>query len=171
MLLTSVGRFPRRCQMATVSKLAVIVAQYGADVSACVASQGEGPYEILQQSEHETPGQLSSRVRERLAHLVEAGCHIDSASFVARTGFDVRDVMSVAGLLRGLVAAMVTVGAGQVHLHAEPRDLQTGYALTALADAISEQLHGTGVALATDFVSGTSSSPRGRTRAASSASR
>jgi hypothetical protein len=165
------GDFPRRWQMAQVSKLAVIVAQYGADVSACVASHAEGPYEILQQAERETPGQLATRVRERLSHLVELGCRIDSASFVARTGFEVRDVMSVAGLLRGLVAAMVAMGAGQVHLHAEPSDLQTGYALTALADAISEQLHGTGVALATEFVVPPASHSTARPRLGPSAAR
>lgn len=157
--------------MATVSKLAVIVAQYGADLSACVASHADGPYEILQQVEQETPGQLATRVRERLAHLTESGCRIHSASFVARNAFDVRDVMSMAGLLRGLVAAMVAVGAGQVHLHAEPRDLQTGYALTALADAISEQLHGTGVALATEFVKAPGNAGKGRPQVAPAASR
>jgi len=160
--------FLRRWQMAVVSKLAVVVAQYGADVSACVASHLGAPHEVLQQAEHETPGQLSTRVRERLAHLVDAGCRIESASFVARTDFEVRDVMAVAGLLRTLVAAVVAVGAGQVHLHADPRDLQTGYALTALADAITEQLHGTGVALATEFVSRPLGSSRGHSTAASS---
>lgn len=155
--------------MAAVSKLAVIVAQFGADVSACIASQADAPYEILQQQEHETPAQLSGRVRDWLAHLVDSGCLIESASFVARPNFDVRDVMSVAGLLRSLVATMVAVGAGQVHLHAVPRDLQTGYALTALADAISEQLHGTGVELATDFVPAPGLSTKSKPQLASAA--
>jgi hypothetical protein len=41
---------------------------------------------------------------------------------------------------------MVAAGTVQVHLHAEPHDLQTRYALTALAEAMTEQLEGTGVA-------------------------
>ena len=140
--------------MATVGKLAVVVAQYGADVSACVASQGqEGTVEIVQQAADETSTQLTSRVRELLSRLVGAGYRVHSASFVARGGFDVRDVMATAGLLRGLVATMVAVGAGQVHIHAETPDVQTRYALTALTNAILEQLRGTGVEFHTDFIS------------------
>lgn len=137
--------------MATVSKLAVIVAQHGADVSSCLVRQGDGPYEVVTQEAEETPSQLAHRVRDRLAHLAEAGCRVHSASFVARADFDVRDVLAAAGLVRSLVAAMVAVGAGQVHLYAQPSDLQTRYAITALADAINEQLQGTGVALHTDL--------------------
>jgi len=131
--------------MATASKLAVVVAQYGADVPTCVATQPEASCELVQQAQDETPGQLTARVRERLATLATDGARIHTASFVARKGFDVRDVMAAAGLLRGLVSAMVAAGTVQVHLHAEPSDLQTRYALTALAEAMTQQLEGTGV--------------------------
>lgn len=136
--------------MASVGKLSVIVAQYGADVSACsaTANSGEGACEVLQQRHDESPTQLTSRVRSRLTVLSQSGCHIQHARFIARKGFDVRDVMAAAGLLRGLVSAMVAAGTAHVHLHAEPSDLQTRYALTALAEAMADQLHGTGV----DFV-------------------
>jgi hypothetical protein len=70
---------------------------------------------------------------------------------VARGGFDVRDVMATAGLLRGLVTSMVAVGAGHVHICAAAGDVHTRYALTALADALSEQLHGSGVEFHTNF--------------------
>jgi hypothetical protein len=139
--------------MATVGKLAVVVAQYGADVSACVASEADGEaVEVVQQAADETGAQLTTRVRERLSRLVSAGYRVHSASFVARGGFDVRDVMATAGLLRGLVASMVAVGAGHVHIRAAAGDVHTRYALTALTDAISEQLHGTGVEFHTDFM-------------------
>jgi hypothetical protein len=135
--------------MATASKLEVVVAQYGADVAACVAAHAEAPSELVQQASDETPGQLMARVRERLATLAISGARIHTASFIARKGFDVRDVMAAAGLLRGLVSAMVAAGTVQVHLHAEPNDLQTRYALTALAEAMTEQLEGTGVEFVT----------------------
>jgi hypothetical protein len=140
--------------MATVGKLSVIVAQYGADISVCsaAASAAEGACELLQQKHDETPTQLTSRVRARLAALAGAGQCLHSARFVARKGFDVRDVMAAAGLLRGLVSAMVAAGTAQVHLHAEPSDLQTRYALTALGDAMREQLQGTGVDFVTHLV-------------------
>jgi hypothetical protein len=139
--------------MATVGKLAVVVAQYGADVSACLASEEQGgAVEVVQQTADETPTHFTGRVRELLSRLVSAGYCVHSASFVARSGFDVRDVMATAGLLRGLVGAMVAVGAGHVHIRAAAGDTQTRYALTALTDAISEQLHGTGVEFHTDFV-------------------
>ncbi len=132
-------------QMASAGKLAVVVAQYGADVAACVAAHAEAPAEIVQQESHESAGQLSARVRERLAALATGGARIHSAAFIARKGFDVRDVMAAAGLVRGLVSAMVAAGTAQVHLHAEPSDMQTQYALTALAEAMNEELEGTGV--------------------------
>jgi hypothetical protein len=144
------GAIPvRGWQMATASKLGVVVAQYGADVAVCLAAQAEGPSEIVQQASEETAGQLMARVRERLADLTTGGARIQTASFVARKGFDVRDVMAAAGVLRGLVSTMVAAGTAQVHLHAEPSDLQTRYALTALAEAMSEQLEGTGVEFVT----------------------
>jgi hypothetical protein len=133
--------------MATAGKLAVVVAQYGADVAACVAAHAEAPDEIVQQASHESASQLSARVRERLAALVTNGARIHSASFIARKGSNVRDVMAAAGLVRGLVSAMVAAGTAQVHLHAEPSDVQTQYALTALAEAMNEELEGTGVEL------------------------
>jgi hypothetical protein len=139
--------------MATVDKLAVVVAQYGADVAACVASEGvDACVELVQQAADETGAQLNTRVKECLARLVSAGHRVHSAIFVARGGFEVRDVMATAGLLRGLVASMVAVGAGHVHIRAAAGDLHTRYALTALTDAISEQLHGSGVEFHTDFV-------------------
>ena len=134
--------------MATVGKLSVVVAQYGADVSVCAAAANPGEYELLQQRHDETPTQLTSRVRARLADLSRSGFRIHHARFVARKGFDVRDVMAAAGLLRGLVSAMVAAGTAHVHLHAEPSDVRSHYALTALAEAMADQLHGTGV----DFI-------------------
>src|SRR5262245_49716840 len=110
--------------MATVGKLSVIVAQYGADVSVCSAAANTGDFELLQQRHDETPTQLTSRVRARLADLSRSGFRIHHARFVARKGFDVRDVMAAAGLLRGLVSAMVAAGTAHVHLHAEPSDVQ-----------------------------------------------
>jgi hypothetical protein len=135
--------------MATVSKLSVIVAQFGADVSVCHATHAaDGVQEVVQQTQEETATQLTSRVRARLAELADASRRVHNARFIVRKGFDVRDVMAAAGLLRGLVSAMVTAGTAQVHVHAEPSDLQTHYALTALAEAMRDQLQGTGV----DFV-------------------
>jgi hypothetical protein len=131
--------------MATASKLGVVVAQYGADVAACLGAHADASSELVQQASDETPGQLMARVRERLAALATSGARIHTATFIARRGFDVRDVMAAAGLLRGLVSAMVAAGTVQVHMHAEPSDLQTRYALTALAEAMSEQLEGTDV--------------------------
>ena len=141
------GETPKGWHMATVSRLAVVVAQHGADVSACVGQHADG-LELLQQEPGETPTQLTSRVRGRLSALAGAGFRIDTARFIARSGFEARDVMAAAGLVRGLVSAMVAAGTAQVHLHAQPNDTQTRYALTALAEAMTEELQGTGV----DFI-------------------
>jgi hypothetical protein len=141
--------------MATVSKLSVIVAQFGADVSVCGAATHLAEAILVEQKPDETATQLTSRVRARLAELAGAGRRVHDARFVVRKGFDVRDVMAAAGLLRGLVSAMVAAGTAQVHLHAEPSDLQTRYALTALGDAMRDQLQGTGVDFVTHLASPT----------------
>ena len=152
--------------MATASKLAVVVAQYGADVATCVAAQPDAPCELVQQAHDETPGQLTARVRERLAALATHGTRIHTARFVARKGFDVRDVMAAVGLLRGLVSAMVAAGTVQVHLHAEASDLQTRYALTALAEAMTDQLEGTGVEFVAHLENASAERPARRPEAA-----
>jgi hypothetical protein len=139
-------------QMASMQSVAVIVAQAGADVCGHVeAAQGHGTVELLQQSSGESETQLSQRLRSRLSALHANGTKVSTASFVARGGFGMEDVLSAASLVRGMVALMVTVGAGTVRLHASPRDRQAEVALTALTEALEEQLRGTGVALEADL--------------------
>lgn len=128
------------------NRISVIVAQDGADLSDCVPHyQLDSAVEVFQQRPQETATLLSQRIRSRLGELVRGGVIIEDARLVAKRTLDVQDVMSAATLLRGLVAAMVAVGAGHVYLHAAPRDAHAGFALTALADAIGDQLRGTGV--------------------------
>lgn len=134
--------------MATIQHVAVIVAQSGADVARHVAAASpNASLEVFQQVSGESDSQLFQRLRSRLSALNATGMRIQTASFVARSGFNSDEVLGAAGLVRGLVALMVAVGAGTVRLHAAPGDRQAQVALTALTDALTEQLRGTGVTL------------------------
>jgi hypothetical protein len=149
--------------MATMQHVAVIVAQSGADVACHVdAAPPDTAVEVFQQANGETQTQLFQRLRSRLSALSASGVRVESAAFVAKAGFDSDEVLHAAGLVRGLVALMVAVGAGKVRLHALPRDRQAEVALTALTDALVEQLRGTGVSLESAPVRIASSSSGGR---------
>jgi hypothetical protein len=134
--------------MATAQLVTVIVAQAGADVARHVeAARPDLAVEVFQQTAGETETQLFQRLRSRLSALNANGVRVESASFIGKNGFDSDDVLGAAGLVRGLVALMVAVGAGSVRLHASPRDRRAEVALAALTDALAEQLRGTGVSL------------------------
>lgn len=141
--------------MATMQHVAVIVAQSGADVARHVATAPENAaLEVFQQLSGESDSQLFQRLRSRLSALNASGVRVHTASFVARSGFNTDDVLGAAGLVRGLVALMVAVGAGTVRLHAAPGDRHAEVALTALTDALADQLRGTGVTLESEHAIG-----------------
>jgi hypothetical protein len=133
--------------MATIGQVAVIVAQEGADAAGPFAAldAAYATVVLLDQQPHESLSQLSQRVRARVSTLLREGYRIQSATFVAKNGFDLADVLPTADLLRALVTTMVAVGSGCVYLHADSRDTRAHLALSALADAIAEQVRGTGV--------------------------
>jgi hypothetical protein len=137
--------------MATGGQVAVIVAQDGTE--ACMPLEalrsGSSTVVLLSQEPGESLSQLGQRVKARVAILVRDGFRVQSATFVAKHGFDLTDVLPTAEMLRLLVATMVSVGQGRVYLHAHSRensrDMRAHYALAALADAIADQVRGTGV--------------------------
>ena len=143
--------------MSSGGQVAVIVAQDGNDAAAPLESliHGASTVVMLSQEPEESLSQLSQRVRARVALLLKDGFKVQSATFVARNGFDLGDVPATAGMLRILVSTMVatassrderaSTGAGKVFLHAHSRDTRAHYALAALAATISEQVRGTGV--------------------------
>jgi hypothetical protein len=133
--------------MATIGQVAVIVAQEGAHTGNTVeALMAMGSTVVLlSQEPGESLSQLSQRVRARVAKLVTEGFRVQSATFVAKNGFSLNDVLPTAEMLRTLLSPMVAVGQGRVYLHSDSRDARSGYALAALADAIADQVRGTGV--------------------------
>jgi hypothetical protein len=136
--------------MATVGQVAVIVAQDGIEASApleALVANAPSPHSVvlLSQEPGESLSQLSQRVRARVAVLLKEGFRVQSATFVAKNGFGLGDVLPTADMLRILVSTMVSMGHGRVFLQAHSRDTRAHYALAALADAITDQVRGTGV--------------------------
>jgi hypothetical protein len=133
--------------MATIGQVAVIVAQAGADATPSVQSApSDAPSTVLlSQEPNESLASLGHRVRARLTSLVTQGYRVQSATFVARNGFGLGDVLATADLLRVLLATMVSVGGGHVYLKGDAHDSHAQVALRALGDAISDQVRGTGV--------------------------
>ncbi len=138
--------------MATVGQVAVIVAQHGTEPGGPIqARQAESSTVVmLSQEPGESLGGLGQRVRARVRSLITEGFRIRSATFVARSGFDLSDVPATSDLLRALVASMVSEGSGRVYLQAQSRDTRAHYALSALAFAIMDQVRGTGVEIITE---------------------
>jgi hypothetical protein len=143
--------------MATLGKVAVIVAQAGVDASAPLPGADEvSPTTlVLQQEPGESLPAMGQRVRNSLSELANQGLHVQSATFVARKGFGLGDVLGTADLLRVLLAAMMSVGSGHVYLRGDALDNRAQVALRALADAIRDQIRGTGI----HIVSGAAAEP------------
>jgi hypothetical protein len=135
--------------MATSGQVAIIVAQAGVDVdaSACVHQlRGEVPSVLLiQQQAGENFTALGQRLRGQIAELVKQNFKLHSATFLAQRGFGLGDVLATADLLRVLTTSMLPLGPGAVYLQPESADPHAQVALRALADALGEQVRGTGV--------------------------
>lgn len=123
----------------------MVVAQGGARATRDVLGSLEDHVITVTQKERETLSQLALRVRRAVEYLKGRRMVLCNAVFVARPGFDLEDVPATADLVRSVVAHMVSAGRGEVHLQAANTDPRSRYALTALADAVSEQVRGTGV--------------------------
>jgi hypothetical protein len=133
--------------MATVGQVALIVAQAGADPSSVEQQvRVDVPTTVkLHQEPAESLTSLGHRVRARLSQLSSQGYGVHSATFVARRGFGLGDVLATADLLRVLLTSMLAVGGGQVYLQGDAHDARAQVALRALAEAISDQVRGTGI--------------------------
>ena len=133
--------------MASLGHVAVIVAQDGANTGTPVeALLAMGPTVVmLTQEPGETLSRLSQRVRARVQMMLNDGFRVHSATFIAKNGFTLGDVLPTAEMLRSLVTPMVAAGHGRVFLQSDARVARSGYALAALADAIQDQVRGTGV--------------------------
>ena len=145
----------------TVGQSMLILAQEGAVVEPLVsawrdgaARDGDGSergtVEVLQQAPGETLTDFKRRLNDRLAGIEQAGKAIERGAFVAKSGFGLPDVLATVALLSSLVATMVSVGTGRVYLCGHAGDSQASYALEALADAMRDQVRGTGVEVVTD---------------------
>jgi hypothetical protein len=135
--------------MATSGQVAIIVAQAGVDVdaSACVDQlRQEVPTTVvIHQQAGEGISALGQRVRGRIAQLASQNYRLHSATFLAQRGFGLGDVLATADLLRVLLTSMLPLGTGEVCLQPETHDPHAQVALRALADALSDQVRGTGV--------------------------
>ncbi|MFT3921664.1 MAG: hypothetical protein QM778_03940 [Myxococcales bacterium] len=135
--------------MATSAQVAIILAQAGVDVdaAACVDQlRLDVPNTVvIQQQVGESVSALGQRVRGRIAQLANQNFRLHSATFLAQRGFGLGDVLATADLLRVLISSMLALGAGQVCLQPETYDPHAHVALRALADALSDQVRGTGI--------------------------
>lgn len=143
--------------MATVGKAVLILAQEGAEVEPVLTawrrSADEPSVLVLQQAAGESLADFKRRLHLRLAGLEDGGRGIERSAFVAKSGFGLQDVLATVALLSSLVATMVPVGMGTVYLWGHRGDAQAGFALEALADAMRDQVRGTGVEVITEEAS------------------
>lgn len=141
--------FESEGRMTSVGKGVLILAQEGAEVEPVLAawqrSVDDDSVLVLQQEAGESVGDWKRRLHMRLA-----GRDIERSAFIARSGFGLPDVLAAAALLSGLVSTMVAGGAGRVYLRGRQGDVQAGCALEALADAMRDQVRGTGVQVLTE---------------------
>lgn len=132
----------------------MILAQEGAEVepvlSAWQCAADDASVVLLQQEEGESVSDFKRRLHLGLASLESAGRAIERGAFVAKSGFGLQDVLATVALLSSLVAAMVAIGSGQVYLCGHAGDAQATTALEALADAMRDQVRGTGVHVVTE---------------------
>ncbi|MDB4989356.1 MAG: hypothetical protein JWN04_4534 [Myxococcaceae bacterium] len=140
--------------MATVGDAVLILAQEGAEVepvlSAWHRSVDEPSVMVLQQAAGETLTEFKRRLHLRLAGIELGGRGIERGAFVAKSGFGLPDVLATVALLSSMVAAMVAMGIGRVYLCGHAGDTRAGVALEALADAMRDQVRGTGVEVVTE---------------------
>ena len=141
----------------TVGQSMLILAQEGAVVEPLVSAWRGGiagdeadTVEVLQQAPGESLTDFKRRLNDRLAGIEQAGRAIERGAFVAKSGFGLPDVLATVALLSSLVATMVSGGAGRVYLCGHAGDSQASCALEALADAMRDQVRGTGVEVVTD---------------------
>ncbi|HEY6876460.1 MAG TPA: hypothetical protein VI299_00495 [Polyangiales bacterium] len=94
--------------------------------------------------------EFKRRLQLRLQHFDHSGGGLERGAFVAKHGFGLQDVLATVALLSSLVATMVAYGTGSVYLWGQADDHQASYALEALADAMRDQVRGTGVQVITE---------------------
>lgn len=143
--------------MATTETAVLIVAQAGAQVEPVLAAWERNAEQasvvVLQQEVGESSLDFKRRVQRNLAGIESTGRGIERSAFVAKSGFGLPDVLTTVALLSTLIAAMVAVGSGCVYLCSHAGDAQAVCALEALADAMRDQVRGTGVEVRTDRAS------------------
>lgn len=158
--------------MATDGDAVLILALEGAEVEPVLTAWhrtlDEPSVTVLQQEAGESLAELKRRLHLRLAGIESDGGGIERGAFVARSGFGLPDVLATVALLSSLVAAMVSMGIGRVYLCGQAGDSRASVALEALADAMRDQVRGTGVEVVTE---GAASAPVPAVSAASSGAR
>jgi hypothetical protein len=140
--------------MATVGDAVLILALEGAEVEPVLTAWhrtvDEPSVMVLQQEAGESLAALKRRLHLRLAGIESGGRGIERGAFVARSGFGLPDVLATVALLSSLVATMVAMGIGRVYLCGHAGDARASVALEALADAMRDQVRGTGVEVVTE---------------------
>jgi hypothetical protein len=153
-LVTNLAEGSGGFDMATVAQAVLILAQEGADISPLLAAwqhrADDAPVAVLQQQVGESMVEFKRRLQLRLQSFERTGGAIERGAFVAKHGFGLPDVLATVALLSSLVATMVAFGTGTVYLWGQVDDHQASYALEALADAMRDQVRGTGVQVITE---------------------
>lgn len=139
--------------MAIVGHAVLILAQVGAELEPVLSAMQQAagqPVLVLQQEAGESAAEFKRRLHLGLAGIERAGHGIERGAFVAKSGFGLSDVLSTAALLSGLITVMVAMGSGRVYLCGRAGDARANCALEALADAMRDQVRGTGVEVITE---------------------
>lgn len=132
--------------MSTQGRLAVLVAERDGDWSGWVdplRSDSDDVVVILQRR-GETPGELATRVRERVQEL-RLTSEISAAALVGGACWDTATLSARALVVRAIANQMVSAGGGRIFLDGGARTGRGRHAMAALAAVVEDQVAHTGV--------------------------
>lgn len=132
------------------SKMAVLVAERDSEWSGWVEPLGgeSDDVVVVVQRRGETPGELATRVRERVQELRLEG-EITAAALVGGASWDDKTLSARALMVRAIVNEMVSAGGGRVYLDGGASTGRGRHAMAALAAVVETQLAQTGVDVVT----------------------
>lgn len=136
--------------MNSVGKVAVLVAEQGSEWSGWVEPlrAESSDVVVVVQRRAETPGELATRVRERVRELRLEG-EITAAALVGGASWDTATLSARALMVRAIVTQMVGAGGGTMYLDGGGRAGRGRHAMAALAAVVEDQLGQTGVDVVT----------------------
>lgn len=135
--------------MSRTKKTAVLVAERGGEWSEWVEPLREDvdEFAIVLQRQGESPSELATRVRERVAELQLEG-ELVAAALVGGDRWDPDTLSARSLMIRAMVSQMVPTGRGRLFLDGGERAGRGRHAMQALAAVVEDQVGG-GIAVST----------------------